>query len=317
MNINKDKQKLIVVAGPTASGKTSYAIKLAQKQKSVLINADSMQIYTGMDIGTNKGILKPLTEQYQLTNKFINTYQMQHGELTAVGTMFDLVEPNQTFSVASYQQLTLELIEQLLQTGIQPILVGGTGLYISAILFDYDFAGVEADQDLRQDLSYLSVQELQERLQQEAPGVYEKLNNSDRNNPVRLIRKLELAQQGIVTSKQSSTTTSRFDYTFYYPIFDRNQLYQKIDRRVDEMFAEGLIREVSELVAAGFAKTKPMQSMGYQEIVRYLNSEIDLEQAKEKIKQEHRNYCSRQITWFEGEARAYNLTKVDFVKEST
>jgi len=320
--------ELIVVAGPTASGKTQYAIDLAKKINGVIINADSMQVYRGMDIGTNKGEVKrfrdlgiKMLNNHKLIKEYsenevekgesknvceINAYEIENSGV--VGYMFDIIEPDEDFSVADFQFLTKELINKIREDGKIPILVGGTGLYIDSILKNYSLAKVEKDNILRGDLSRFSVEQLYDHLYQISPKAALGLNESDRFNKRRLIRRIELAQMG--NSKEVSN--KMIPHIMYYPKFDRDFLYERINNRVEEMFNEGLVEEVKELLRKGFKECKSMQGMGYKEVVEYLDGDITLDEAKTRMKQAHRNYASRQITWFENDRRGYNLMKVRF-----
>lgn len=319
---------LIVVAGPTASGKTNYAVNLAKKINGLIINADSMQVYRGMDIGTNKGEVKKLgdlgikilsiaklmteNEENEVEKDHskkvheINAYEIENSGV--VGYMFDIIEPDEDFSVADYQILTKELLFRVREDGKIPILVGGTGLYIDSILKNYSLAKVEKDNVLRGDLSRFSVEQLYDHLYQISPEVALELNESDRFNKRRLIRKIEIAREGNVNKE----TNKMVPHIMYYPKFEREVLYERINNRVEEMFNEGLIDEVESLIKMGYRDCKSMQGMGYKEVVEYLEGEITLDEAKTKMKQAHRNYASRQITWFENDRRGYNLVKVEF-----
>lgn len=319
---------LIVVAGPTASGKTNYAVNLAKKINGLIINADSMQVYRGMDVGTNKGkvmrlrdlgikiftnpkLLKESSEnEVELgENKKIyeiNAYEIENSGV--VGYMFDIVDPVEDFSVADYQILTKELLIRVREDGKIPILVGGTGLYIDSILKNYSLAKIGKDNVLRDDLSRFSKEQLYDHLYQISPKAALGLNDSDRFNKRRLIRKIEIAREGNI----NKVSNKMVPHVMYYPKFDRDSLYNRINSRVEEMFNEGLIDEVESLLKMGYKDCKSMQGMGYKEVVEYLEGEITLDEAKTKMKQAHRNYASRQITWFENDRRGYNLVKVEF-----
>ncbi|MCA9379678.1 tRNA dimethylallyltransferase [Candidatus Dojkabacteria bacterium] len=321
-------EELIVVAGPTASGKTSYAIELAKELNAVLINADSMQVYKDMNIGTNKGEIKRFRgleikifprvklrkENIQIEgdvdeNKSeyeINAYEIEKSGV--VGYMFDIVNPDEEFTLAQYQYLVLKLLEEFNRIGQKAILVGGTGLYIDSILKSYKIEDVGIDENLRHSLIKMSNEQLFDELYKIHSETALSLNESDKENPRRLIRRIELAHSKTKTCRANKI----LNHKIYYPIFDREDLYDKINNRVEEMFEEGLIEEVKNLVKRGFQDCKSMQGMGYKEVVEYLNGKISLEEAKTKIKQAHRNYASRQITWFENKRRGYNLKRVRF-----
>ncbi len=319
---------LILVAGPTASGKTNYAVNLAKKINGLIINADSMQVYRGMDIGTNKGEVKKLgdlgikilsiaklmteNEENEVEKDHskkvheINAYEIENSGV--VGYMFDIIEPDEDFSVADYQTLTKELIIRVREDGKIPLLVGGTGLYIDAIIKNYSLVKVEKDPIFRIDSTNLSAEQLFDRLYEINPQVALELNESDMFNKRRLIRRIELAKVG----NSNEVRNKIIPHIMYYPKFERDVLYERINNRVEEMFNEGLIDEVESLIKMGYRDCKSMQGMGYKEVVEYLEGEITLDEAKTKMKQAHRNYASRQITWFENDRRGYNLVKVEF-----
>jgi tRNA dimethylallyltransferase len=320
--------ELIVVAGPTASGKTSYAINLAKELNAVLVNADSMQVYRDMNIGTNKGEIKRLRD---LGIKIFSSAKLRKGNVSkkgggdenkseyeinayeieksgVVGYMFDIVNPDEDFTLAHYQYLVLNLLQEFKRIGQKAILVGGTGLYIDSIVKSYKIEDVGIDENLRHSLGKMSNEQLFDELYKIDSETALSLNESDKENPRRLIRNIELSHSKTKTSRANKI----LKHKICYPIFDREDLYGRINNRVEEMFEEGLIEEVKNLVNGGFQDCKSMQGMGYKEVVEHLDGKIDLDETKSKIKQAHRNYAARQITWFENEKRGYNLERVEF-----
>lgn len=275
------ENKIIVIGGPTASGKTSLAEIIVGNLNAEIINADSMQIYKGMDIGTNKELID------------------------VPSWLFDIVDPGENFTLADYQKAAVEKISEIHAREKIPVIVGGTGLYIDAVIKGYSINGTP-DFSIRQKLSKLSVQELQEELKAFEFDLGD-LNNSDLHNPRRLIRLIE--KSGNATFKKSSPD---WDVIFLYPEFTREDLMRRIDVRVDEMLKNGLIKEVQSLIDSGVSKdTKSMQGMGYKEVTIFLDGEIANEaELAEKIKLAHKQYAKRQITWFEGEGRGYDLVCV-------
>lgn len=295
-----------MVAGPTASGKTSFAIKLAQELDGELINADSRQVYRYMDIGTNKGNIKKIESpvSMQLQSKAFELFPFKMESTDVVGWLFDIVDPDEEFNLYAYYLVAMEMLDNIISRGKQPILVGGTGLYIDAILKGYNMQDVEGDKELRQQLETLTLEQLQTQLRTLDADSIGKLNNSDLNNPVRLIRLIEkLKQNG---SADMQTSAGLVEYKMYYPKFDRAELYQEIDNRVEEMFDQGLVLEVEKLIALGYKDTKPMKGIGYKEVVGFLEGRLSMEACKRLIKQGHRNYARRQVTWFEGPSRGYD-----------
>jgi len=299
--------KLTIVAGPTASGKTAFALKLAAETRADIVNADSRQVYTQMDIGTNKEPLVGTGEKFSLNGFVLERFLVDN--TNTGGWLFDLVNPDQKFSVAEYQQLATGLIAELGSNGRKVIIVGGTGLYIDALIRNYNLNPAEPNSQLREKVKNYSVDELFDLLWELDPERAQKLNDSDLFNPRRLVRAIEIAT---AANDKTQMTNKQIDYEMYYPEYDREQLYAKIDKRVETMFEAGLVGEVKNLIKLGYKDTKPMQGIGYKEVLLYLNNEINYNDCVEKIKQDHRNYVARQITWFEGEGRGYDLTKINF-----
>jgi len=305
------EDKLIIVAGPTASGKTTYAINLAKKLNAVLINTDSKQVYEYMDIGTNKGIITPKDNEINVKGNDgrklqIREYEIENSGVT--GYMFDIVRPNESFTLSDFQYLAMYLIKHFNKVNQRMIFVGGTGLYIDALVKNMKLPEVQPNDELRSKLQKLSREQLYDELYRLDEAEARTLNASDRSNARRLIRRIEIA----IAGKASEKHLENIEYEMYYPITNRIELYEKINSRVEAMFEEGLIDEVQRLIKMGYAKTKPMEGMGYKEVTAFLNEEITLKEAKAKIQQSHRNYAARQMTWFEGEGRGYDLTKVDY-----
>ncbi len=271
------KNKVYVIYGPTASGKTRMAINLAKKINGEIINADSRQVYKYMNIGTNKESLDGIK-----------------------GWLFDITTPDKQISLEQYQKLAYEAIEKIIKKGKTPIVVGGTGLYITAITKGYSMPEISPNEKLRKQLNELNVAALQKRLIKLNKEKFENLNESDKNNPRRLIRLIEIEK-----SKKSSETpvtkpfTPPYKFIFKQPRYKKEILFKKINKRVDEMFTKGLLREVKALVKRGYSKDlEVMKGMGYKEVSQFLNGDISLEEAKDKIKIAHRQYVKRQETWF-------------------
>lgn len=305
------EEKLIIVAGPTASGKTTCAINLAKRINAVLINTDSRQVYKFMDIGTNKGIITPKDNVINVKGNDGRKLQIREYEIEksgVTGYMFDIVRPNESFTLSDFQYLATYLIKHFNKVNQRMIFVGGTGLYIDALVKNTKLPEVQPNDEMRNKLQKLSREQLYDELYRLDEAEARTLNTSDRSNTRRLIRRIEIAIAGKASEKHLENTR----YEMYYPIINRSKLYEKINSRVEAMFEEGLIDEVNSLIKMGYGSTTPMQGMGYKEVTAFLNDEITLKEAKEKIKQSHRNYAARQMTWFEGEGRGYDLTKVDY-----
>lgn len=301
--MNSQKSELVFVAGPTASGKTGYAVELAKQNNAVIINTDSRQVYKFMDIGTNKGVLKKTKESLELAVKSIDSYEIADSGVT--GYLFDIVLPDEEFNLSHFLEYSKALIKHFEERSIPVIFVGGTGLYIDALIKNYQLQTVKPDPALRERLEGLNVEGLYEQLARLDNTRAEMLNQSDRANKRRLIRAIEVAPSDVKTTKSAES----LNYTMYYPRYDREKLFDRIENRVEEMFQEGLVEEVERLIRLGYKHTRPMQGMGYKEIIEFLDGNITFDEAKQKIKQAHRKYALRQITWFEGKGRDYKFTR--------
>jgi tRNA dimethylallyltransferase len=297
-------QRIIVIGGPTATGKSELAIKLSKKFPIEIINGDSRQIYKYMDIGTNKDPL----ELSKLNNQEIYTTQ------TIPEHIVNIIEPSETFSVYDYQKLANFKIKEILRRGNLPVIVGGTGLYIDSIFNNYKLNKSEADPEFRAELEKRSTHELQELLKVKNAEILAEMNNSDRNNPRRLIRAIEKSAQSFKTPKPSSKKI--YDFTFLYPEYEWESLKTKIIRRVEKMFDSNLehniLTETKNLLELGFKSSDPgLQVMGYKESVSFLQGNLKLNECVETVQAAHINYAKRQRTWFESEKRGYNLLKVN------
>ncbi len=300
-------QKLLVIVGPTAVGKTEIAIKVAQRLDGEIISADSMQIYRGMNIGTAKPTLE---EQAGI---------LHH--------MIDIVDPGEPFSVADYQKMAREKIKEVADRGRLPILAGGTGLYVRAVIDPYNFIPANTDWDLRsrlrQQARELGLEALYNRMSEVDPVAAERIHPNDER---RIIRALEVYQ---TTGQPLSFWEQQPDEQ--RPIYDlimiglhrpRPELYDRINRRVDLMLEHGLLEEAQNLLAQGLdEKFIANQAIGYKEFFAYLRGEESLAEATEKLKQGTRRYAKRQLTWFRADRRIHwvqvgeNRTAVELVNE--
>jgi tRNA dimethylallyltransferase len=208
--------------------------------------------------------------------------------------------------------MTDVVIADIVKRGKTPILVGGSGLYIDAVIKDYNLPEQSIDPTLRQNLNKLTVSELQAMLQSKDPQTFTKLNNSDQNNPRRLIRLIEKYEHRKHPSSDTEHKADKYNVTFYYPEYTLEDLYAKIDKRVLEMFDQGLLSETKHAISNGYENAKALQSFGYKEAISFLKGEIDKKACIESIQREHRRYAKRQITWFEGEGRGYKLIRFNF-----
>ncbi len=295
-------EKILIIGGPTATGKTNIALEIAKNNNGELINADSRQVYKYLDIGTNKGKIKQINK-----NEFLIEKIPIH--------LINLITPDKRFNVFEWRQLARKSIKEISLRGKLPILVGGTGLYIDSIIKNYNL-NEEQDLELRNKLEQLNINELQKQLNKIDHQKFESLNQSDRNNPRRLIRLIEKAESGSIVNQSekdifSNDTLHEYDYLFLYPEYDWNKLKIKIENRVEQMFKDGLIEETKKILELGYKKDDPgLQIMGYKQAVEYLEGRISLEKCVELVKFAHKQYAKRQRTWFEGIGRNYHLTKV-------
>jgi tRNA dimethylallyltransferase len=278
--------KILVVCGPTASGKTRLAVHLAQVLNAEIVNADSMQIYRGMDIGTAK---PSIAQQDGIRHHLI-----------------DIVDPDQAFSAADYSVAADDVIRDIQLRGKRVVIVGGTGLYIRALihgLVDSPGGDVELRQSLQEDAVRLGNDAMLEKLRLVDPELAATLHP---NNLVRIIRALEVHRlTGIPLSshqKEHAFAVRRYDALHIGISVERPLLYQRIEERVEQMLDEGLVREVDGLLTAGFSRDlKALRAIGYKEIISYLHGELSLEDAVRLIKRDTRHYAKRQLTWFKAD----------------
>ena len=278
------KPKIVVIAGPTASGKTSLAIELAKKINGEIISSDSMQIYKDMDIGT----AKVTKEEMQGIKHYL----------------IDFVSPEDRYSVSNFKNDAERAIEEILSKGKVPIIAGGTGLYIDALVYSINYPDMEFDEEYRNELmKKAETTEGLEILYNEAekidPVAIEKISKNDKK---RIIRILEIYKQTgknkTQQEKESRLKEVKYDYKVFALNMDRQVLYNRINKRVDKMIENGLIEEVKYIKQKYNKYPTAMQALGYKEVVEYLNNDISYEDMIEKIKQETRRYAKRQLTWF-------------------
>jgi tRNA dimethylallyltransferase len=303
-------QKVIAVVGPTATGKTDVAIAIAKRINSEIINCDSRQVYIGMDIGTNKGYIAKMKSHFKFKKHIINAYDMESSGVR--GWLFDIVRPDEVLTLSDYQQYTLKIIKRMFKQGKVPILVGGTGLYFDALIKGYKLNDVKPNPILRLKLSKLKTSKLFEKLQKLDEKKALSLNNSDAHNPRRLIRALEEALHFKKQPKKSEIEPIKLDVCIVYPKIDKTQLHEKLDARVLQMVAEGLVQETKNIINEYGSELEVLKGIGYKEVKEYLAGRINLTQMIEAIQQGHKNYVKKQITWFEGKSRNYDLKKLDF-----
>jgi tRNA dimethylallyltransferase len=283
MEATTAKPKIIVVCGPTGIGKTTVAIDLALHFEGQIIGADSMQIYRYMDIGT----AKPTAAE----------------QARVVHHMVDFVEPDEPFDAARYAAMAREKIIELDRHHITPFVVGGTGLYIKALLyglFDDKAANPEIRARLKAEADTDGIQILYERLARLDPESAGRLHPNDTYRILRAMEVIEATGQPISTHHKRHGFFDRpFDYLKIGLAMDRELLYERINRRVDAMISAGFLDEVKSLMARGYAADlKPMQSIGYRHMVDYIEGRLGWEACVRILKRDHRRYAKRQLTWF-------------------
>ena len=284
---NEKKEPLVILTGPTAVGKTKLSIALAKAIGGEIISADSMQVYRRMDIGSAK--IRP--EEMEGIPHYL----------------IDVLDPTEEFHVVRFQQMAKEAFRKIRDNGHIPIVAGGTGFYIQALLYDIDFTENEAQTEIRAELEELAAREgaekLHELLAEKDPKAAEEIHP---HNVKRVIRALEFYR---LTGKQISGHNEEqkgkeAPYNFAYFVLndDRARLYERIDARVDQMMREGLLQEVEGLKAEGLRRGMvSMQGLGYKELLAFLDGECSLEEAVRVLKRDTRHFAKRQLTWFRRE----------------
>lgn len=291
------KTPVIVICGPTASGKTALSIEIAKKFNGEIVSADSMQIYRYMDIGTAK------------PDSIERDGIVHH--------MIDIVDPHEPYSVAQYVEQAHGVIEGICSRGKTPVIAGGTGLYINSLIDDVDFLENDSDESIRTSLQKTADEQgidvLVDELKSFDPLSAEKIH---KNNTRRIIRAIEFYRiTGIPISEHQAKTKekeSRYAPCMLAIKWDMDRLYERIEKRVDIMLEQGLVDEVKGLIEKGCTLSmQSMQGIGYKETAEYLTGEISLEEAISKIKQGTRHYAKRQMTWFRRDERIHWLSPDD------
>ena len=293
-----ETKPLVILTGPTAVGKTALSIKLASEIGGEIISADSMQVYRQMDIGSAK--IKP-EEMGGIPHHLI-----------------DILEPEEEFNVCLFEKLALEAMEQIYERGHIPVVVGGTGFYIQALLYQIDFTEEETDTAYRDKLWQLGEEKgnhyLHELLRKVDPESAEEIHENNRKRVIRALEFYENCGKPISThNKEQRQKTSAYNSCYFVLTDDRKKLYERIESRVDQMLSKGLVDEVRTLKERGCnASRVSMQGLGYKEILEYLDGRCSLLEAVEKIKKETRHFAKRQLTWFRREKDVIWLDKQAF-----
>ena len=285
--VKTEKTPLLIVAGPTATGKSDSAVELALRMNGEVISADSMQVYRGMDIGSAKVTVEEMRG-------------VPHH-------LIDCADPSENWNVVRFQKEARRAVQDIASRGRLPILCGGTGFYIQALLYDIDFTQMDENTPLRDRLSALAAEKGPEAvhalLLEKDPASAAAIHP---NNLKRVIRAIEFMEEsgGSIAAHnlQQRERESAYRSVFFVLTMDRARLYERIDRRVDIMMERGLVEEVARLRAMGIQRdSKSMQGIGYKQVYGYLDGEYDLEEAVRLIKRDTRHFAKRQLTWFKRE----------------
>lgn len=277
MVVTSSNKKVIAVVGPTASGKTAYAVELAHKINGEIISADSRLVYKGFDIGT----AKPTVEE-------------MHG---IPHYMIDIVEPEFDYTAGLYVTEVRRIIEDIIKRGKTPIIAGGTGLYFRLLLENYVMPEVEPNYDLRKELQEYSSEDLHNILKKLDRDAADKIYANDKKKLIRTIEIIKISGKPISESR-SIAEGSQYDVDWLGLNFPREILYDRINKRVDIMIENGLVEETKNLLAKHGHIYNIVNTIGYQEITKFLDGEFSFEEAVDKLKQNSRNYAKRQLTWF-------------------
>lgn len=293
-----EKKKLVVLTGPTAVGKTKLSIELAKKIGGEIISADSAQVYKHMDIGSAK--IRP--EEMEGIPHYL----------------VDELEPSEEFNVVVFQQKTKQYMQEIYERGHIPILVGGTGFYIQAVLYDINFSVDDDNHQIREELESLAKEKgaefMHEELRKVDPASADAIHANNIKRVIRALEYYKLTGQKISEhNEEQRKNESPYDFSYFVLNDHRDLLYERIDKRVDEMVAEGLIEEVKHLKEAGYNRSYvSMQALGYKEIFSFLDGEISLDDAIYIIKRDTRHFAKRQITWFKREKEVIWVNKPEF-----
>lgn len=291
-----DKPKVIVICGPTASGKTGLGIELANTINGEIVSCDSMQIYKYMDIGT----AKPTEDEQKLAKHHL----------------VDFVSPDKRYSVADFKKDASKTIEDILSRNKVPILVGGTGLYVNSLIYNIEYKEEITDIDYRKELEKIDLDKLYNKALEIDPDAMQKISKSDRKRITRVLEIYHSTGKTKTELEADSRKELEYDYKIFVLSMDRQILYDRINKRVDLMIENGLIQEVENVLKLFNTFPTAMQGLGYKEVVEYLDGKISKEDMIEKIKQETRRYAKRQLTWFRSYKNAIWLDGMNGTKEN-
>ena len=295
------KEKVIVICGPTASGKTALSIELAKKINGEIVSCDSMQIYKDMNIGT----AKPTKEEMQGIKHYL----------------IDFVSPDERYSVADYKKDAKKAIKEIIEKRKTPIIVGGTGLYVDSLIYEIEYQDIEFDEAYRNKLEEQVNKEGLDVLYEKAKTIdTEEIEKISKNDKKRILRILEIyhatGKNKTEQEKESRKKEVEYDYKVYALNWNREKLYERINKRVDIMIEQGLIEEVRRIYEKYEKFPTAMQGLGYKEVVEYIEGKITKEEMIEKIKQETRRYAKRQLTWFRKNKQTIWLDAEDTIQNN-
>ena len=295
------KNKVIVICGPTASGKTALSIELAKQINGEIVSCDSMQIYKDMDIGT----AKPTPDEMQ----GIKHYLIGH------------VSPEERYSVADYKTDAKKAIKEIIEKGKMPIVVGGTGLYLDSLIYEIEYQDIKLDEEYRKKLEEEVEEKGLEKLYNRAKQIDEKaIEKISPNDKKRILRILEIYHATGKTKTEQEIESRKkeveYDYKVYALDWDRQKLYDRINKRVDMMMEQGLVEEVKQILDKYHTFPTAMQGLGYKEVVEYLEGKLTKEEMVEKIKMETRRYAKRQLTWFRKNKQTIWLNAEDTIQNN-
>lgn len=289
-------RKIVIITGPTAVGKTEYAMRAAEKFDGEIVSCDSMQIYKYMDIGS----AKPSADERN---------RIRHH-------LVDDIDPKVSFSAASYEKMAKSCIEDIFNRGKLPIIAGGTGLYLNSLIYEMAFGKIPAQEKFRRKLEEMAEESggayLFELLRKKAPQAAERIHPNNVRKIIRALESAEFSEEGPEDFSKLKTKTRDYDIVMIGLTRNRAELYERINRRVDAMMREGLAEEVKNLIKMGLSEDNiSMKGIGYKECIAYLKDEYDLERAVELIKRNTRHFAKRQMTWLRryDEMKWFDLSK--------
>lgn len=289
---------LVILAGPTAVGKTELSIRLAKRINGAIISADSMQVYKYMDIGS----AKIMPDEMEGVKHYL----------------IDELDPSDEFNIVRFQQMAKDALKEIYANGQIPIVAGGTGFYIQALLYDIDFTHQDSDEAFRKEMADYAAEygaeALHEKLKEIDPVSYKTIHANNTKRVIRALEYFHLTGQPISAhNEQEHQKVSPYNFAYFVLTDNREHLYERIDRRVDLMMEKGLVDEVKKLYDMGYHKDMvSMQGLGYKELLRYLDGECSLEEAVYIIKRETRHFAKRQLTWFRRERDVIWLDKAAY-----